>query len=84
MISYKSFKIENRINGTNVSIARRRYRSYVKKGIPDGKRTDLTGGGLIRSTGGWSEVKAMQRAGVYLLNVVKKSQRKINIHFLTI
>ena len=50
---------------TKVSIARRRYRSYVKKGIPDGKRTDLTGGGLIRSVGGWSEAKAMRRAGVY-------------------
>ena len=50
---------------TKVSVARRRYRSYVKKGIPEGKRTDLTGGGLIRSIGGWSEAKAMRRAGVY-------------------
>ncbi len=50
---------------TKVSTARRRYRFYVKKGISDGKRTDLTGGGLIRSTGGWSEVKAMRRVGVY-------------------
>ncbi|RZB31777.1 MAG: hypothetical protein SRB1_01396 [Desulfobacteraceae bacterium Eth-SRB1] len=50
---------------TKVSVARRRYRSYVKKGIPDGKRTDLTGGGLIRSIGGWSEAKSMRRAGVY-------------------
>ena len=50
---------------TKVSIARRRYRSYVKKGISDGKRTDLTGGGFIRSAGGWSEAKAMRRAGVY-------------------
>ena len=50
---------------TKVSTARRRYRFYVKKGISDGKRTDLTGGGLIRSTGGWSEVKAMRRIGVY-------------------
>jgi REP element-mobilizing transposase RayT len=41
------------------SIARRRYRSYVKKGIPEGKRTDLTGGGLIRSIGGWSEAKVL-------------------------
>jgi len=50
---------------TKVSAARRRYRFYVKKGISDGKRTDLTGGGLICSTGGWAEVKAMRRAGVY-------------------
>jgi len=50
---------------TKISIARQRYRSYVKKGISDGKRADLTGGGLIRSIGGWSAAKAMRRSGVY-------------------
>jgi REP element-mobilizing transposase RayT len=43
------------------STARRRYREYVKKGIGDGRRSDLVGGGLIRSAGGWSVVKAMRR-----------------------
>ena len=28
--------------------ARRRYRSFVEKGIPQGRRKDLTGGGLVR------------------------------------
>ncbi len=41
--------------------ARRRYREYVKKGINAGRRPDLVGGGLIRSAGGWSAVKAMRR-----------------------
>jgi len=41
--------------------ARRRYREYVKKGINDGRRPDLVGGGLVRSAGGWSVVKAMRR-----------------------
>jgi len=45
----------------NLTIARRRYRSYVHKGIDQGKRPDLTGGGLIRSMGGWSVVKAMRK-----------------------
>ena len=34
------------------STARRRYREFVKKGIADGQRSDLVGGGLIRSFGG--------------------------------
>jgi putative transposase len=41
--------------------ARRRYREYVNKGIGDGRRPDLVGGGLVRSAGGWSVLKAMRR-----------------------
>lgn len=44
--------------------AKRLYRAYVKKGIKLGKRPELTGGGLIRSMGGWSVVKAMRKSGV--------------------
>jgi putative transposase len=43
------------------SIARRRYREYVRKGIDKGQRPDLIGGGLIRSAGGWSVVKALRK-----------------------
>ena len=39
------------------------YRQYVRKGISDGRRPELVGGGLIRSLGGWSVVKAMRRSG---------------------
>ena len=35
----------------------------MEKGIADGRRSDLVGGGLIRSAGGWSAVKAL-RLGV--------------------
>ena len=31
------------------SLARRRYRGFVEKGIPEGKRPDLSGSGLLRS-----------------------------------
>ena len=44
------------------SIARRRYREYVKKGVTEGRRPDLVGGGLIRSAGGWSVVKALRKS----------------------
>ena len=36
--------------------ARRAYRAYLRDGIPQGRRLDLVGGGLIRSLGGWAEV----------------------------
>ena len=42
--------------GANQSSARRQYRKYVEKGIALGKRPELTGGGLIRSLGGWGQV----------------------------
>ena len=43
------------------STARRRCREYLKKGNADGRRPDLVGGGLIRSAGGWSAVKALRK-----------------------
>lgn len=46
----------------SVSIARRRYRAFFKKGADQGRREDLVGGGLVRSAGGWEAVKALNRA----------------------
>jgi putative transposase len=43
--------------GKEVSVTRRRYLSYVEAGVGQGRRDDLMGGGLIRSLGGWAEVK---------------------------
>jgi len=51
--------------GERAGQARRAYRQFVKKGIEQGKRTDLTGGGLIRSVGGWSVLKALRAAKVF-------------------
>ena len=50
--------------GNKISSARRNYRSFVFKGIAEGRRPDLTGGGLIRSLGGWHQVKALRRIGI--------------------
>lgn len=50
---------------SNKSTAIRRYREFVKKGIRQGRRSDLVGGGLIRSAGGWSAVKLLRRIGEY-------------------
>jgi REP element-mobilizing transposase RayT len=54
-----------RLFGKKRRAARRRYRVFVEKGVALGKRADLIGGGLIRSNGGWANVKAMRRAKVY-------------------
>ncbi len=40
--------------------AKERYRRFVEKGIATGKRPDLTGGGLLRSQGGWAEVVSLR------------------------
>jgi putative transposase len=46
--------------GKRIGDARKEYRCYVEKGIPLGRSPELVGGGLIRSLGGWDEVKKMR------------------------
>jgi len=47
--------------GKTIKGARRSYSSYVEAGFNQGRRDELTGGGLIRSLGGWSEI---EKAGI--------------------
>ena len=67
--------------------ARKRYLDHVRQGIEMGKRPDLVGGGLIRSLGGWSEVKSLRKADIrmkgderilgdsdYVLHVLKEAR----------
>ena len=61
-----------RLFDAHLSTARRKYRSFVQNGITDGKRDDLVGGGLIRSAGGWTEVKALRR-----INAFQKGDERI-------
>jgi hypothetical protein len=44
--------------------ARRAYESFVAKGVKHGRRPDLVGGGLLRSLGGWAELKAFRDLGI--------------------
>ena len=48
------------------SKARKEYVKFVEEGIEKGRRPELVGGGMIRSLGGWSEVKK---------NPLKKGER---------
>jgi predicted HicB family RNase H-like nuclease len=43
--------------------ARNAYRKFVTEGLAQGHIPELTGGGLIRSRGGWSEVVSARRKG---------------------
>jgi len=54
--------------GEKLGVARRAYRTFVEEGIGQGKRQDLTGGGLLRSAGGWEGVKALREEKVYQRN----------------
>lgn len=47
--------------GRTEGSAVRAYRDYVREGILLGRRPELVGGGLVRSAGGWAEVRALRR-----------------------
>src|SRR5574341_793418 len=42
----------------------RAYREYVVQGVARGRRAELVGGGLIRSLGGWSQVRSLRASGL--------------------
>ncbi|MHC4792612.1 MAG: helix-turn-helix domain-containing protein [Planctomycetota bacterium] len=48
--------------------ARKKYAEFVTKGINQGQRSDLIGGGLIRSYGGWTSLKVFKSAGERLMS----------------
>ena len=52
--------------GGDADIALPRYLAFIEKGVGEGRRPDLVGGGLLRSTGGWDAVRQRRRAGVHL------------------
>ena len=39
------------------------YRQFIADGLGEGRRPDLVGGGLVRSLGGWSQVKSLRSSG---------------------
>jgi REP element-mobilizing transposase RayT len=47
--------------GATERSAVRGYRDFLRAGIPVGPRPELVGGGLVRSAGGWAEVRALRR-----------------------
>lgn len=50
----------------NKSSARTRYSDFVRNGLSMGKRPELTGGGLVRSAGGWSALRSLRQMKIHL------------------
>ena len=80
--------------GKKVAEARRHYLEFVKKGIAAGRRPELMGGGLVRSAGGWSALKAMRKdrmkgderilgQGDFVDSVLKAAQENLDRKFRT-
>jgi len=53
-----------RLFGNTVGSARKAFSGFVFKGIALDKRPELVDGGLVRSSGGWSALKAMRSTGL--------------------
>jgi putative transposase len=52
--------------GEKIAAARRSYHQFVKKGIDQGRQPQLVGGGLLRSSGGWSVLRSLSQAQVHV------------------
>lgn len=56
-----------RFFGERLSSARRAYVGFVAKGVKQGRRPELVGGGILRSVGGWSVLKSSRGEGLRLM-----------------
>ena len=54
--------------GIRKAEAMRKYEAFVQGGMKQGRRKELTGGGLIRSLGGWTEVRKALKDGVHRMS----------------
>jgi REP element-mobilizing transposase RayT len=51
----------------NLALARKAYAKFVADGVAMGRQPDLVGGGLLRSVGGWSALKAIRSEGKHVM-----------------
>lgn len=51
--------------GAKQTIARQNYHLFMVDGVELGRQPGLTGGGLIRSAGGWTGVQQLRKAGSF-------------------
>jgi hypothetical protein len=56
----------HKLFGKRGTTARKHDREFVAKGVKMGRRPDLTGGGLIRTAGGWAALKAYRRMKIHI------------------
>lgn len=63
--NWQSFDDVLGLFGKNKFTARKNYHAFVEKGIPAVRNPKFTGGGLIRSAGGWGALKTLRRMEVH-------------------
>jgi len=74
----------------NKKSGRAKYRTFVENGNSEGSRPDLTGGGLLRSIGGWAALKGVRKVGIrvkgderilgdsdFVINVLESADEKL-------
>jgi REP element-mobilizing transposase RayT len=79
--------------GKRESSARQAYREFVATESGLGRQPELTGGGLIRSTGGWSEVRSLRKrsekqfsderilgSGEFVKEILKEAEKGVKEH----
>jgi hypothetical protein len=54
--------------GKGVGEGKKRYLAFLEAGVEQGRRPELVGGGLIRSLGGWDEVRKRRSIGEERIN----------------
>jgi putative transposase len=54
--------------GKSKTRARKEYESFVRDGLTQGRRKELTGGGLIRSLGGWAEAREALKGSAHVMS----------------
>jgi len=63
-VNFQDTEYVLKLFGQSFKQARRTYESYVSRGVKQGKRLDLVGGGLLRSVGGWAKLRGFRDLGV--------------------
>jgi REP element-mobilizing transposase RayT len=80
--------------GRKEAEAKAAYQAYIREGVGQGRRPELVGGGLVRSAGGWSAVKALRTRGIrekgderilggsdFVLQIVKEAEKRQKYQF---
>ncbi len=80
--------------GRGEAEALRAYRTYMAEGIAQGRRPELIGGGMVRSLGGWAEVRSMRRrqaaiqgdervlgSGDFVVRLLEEAEARVRAQF---
>jgi hypothetical protein len=80
--------------GRTEAEALRAYRAFVAEGVSQGRRPELTGGGMVRSLGGWAEVRSIRSqktpaqtdervlgSGAFVVRLLEEADTRVRAQF---